>query len=135
MPRLIAASGGLVLFAAAAGCSSDAAAKPPIEASDDFPAFAELLNQRLQNGDVDFLVDRMLTQHAVCTEEDLDRQVGRRYDCNEAGEEYDGFQYGIWATDCCPLLRHADVEEILRVSFSRVRPGAGDNLGNGQFTV
>lgn len=128
---LVVAGCGLLLLACAEKSSSDSV----VESSEDFPEFAGTLDRHLQDGDMDFLIDRMLTQHAVCTEADLDRQVGARYDCDEVGEEYDGFSYGIWATDCCPLLRRSKIEEILRQTFAGVRPDVRDDFGGGRFSI
>ena len=128
---LVVAGCGLMLLACAEKSSSDSV----VESSEDFPEFAGTLDRHLQDGDMDFLIDRMLTQHAVCTEADLDRQVGARYDCDEVGEEYDGFSYGIWATDCCPLLRRSKIEEILRQTFAGVRPDVRDDFGGGVDAV
>jgi hypothetical protein len=132
---LVAPSCALLLFAGVVGCSGGSAPSTAVESSEDFPAFAALLDAHLRDGEVDFLVDRMLTQHVLCTEADLDRQVGARYDCHDVGEEYDGFSYGAWATDGRPLLRRATVEEFLRQTFAGVRPDIRDNFGEGRFTV
>ena len=133
--RLVALSCGLLWFWGVLGCTGGSASDARVESSEDFPPFAALLDKHLRDGDVDFLIDRMLTRHAVCTEADLDRQVGARYDCHEVGEEYDGLSYGIWATDCCPLLRRDEVEENLRQTFQAIQPDVRDDLGWGQFNV
>lgn len=133
---------GLVLAATFVACGDDkgdarTATVPgstPAEDPATFRAFVELVDSRLQSGDVSLLTERMVTERVVCRAEDITPEVGNEYPCDQVGQTYDGFDWGAWGSHGIVLPVDEAVGIIDQLPLDVV-DDASDRFGNSSLRV
>lgn len=100
----------------------------------DFRAFVRILDGDLRSGDMTLITTRMLTKHVVCAERDLTPEAGNPNRCQQVGEEYDGVQWGQWASEG-QLKPVADAVDWFNALPAQVAVGASDPYGNALWQV
>ena len=133
---------GLVLAATFVACGDDkgdarTATVPgstPAEDPATFRAFVELVDSRLQSGDVSLLTERMVTERVVCRAEDITPEVGNEYQCQQVGQTYDGFDWGAWGSHGIVLPVDKAVAMIDQLPLDVVND-ASDRFGNSSLRV
>lgn len=106
----------------------------PAEDPATFRAFVELVDSRLQSGDVSLLTERMVTERVVCRAEDITPEVGNEYQCQQVGQTYDGFDWGAWGSHGIVLPVDKAVAMIDQLPLDVVND-ASDRFGNSSLRV
>jgi hypothetical protein len=103
------------------------------EEDEAFLQFARDLDQALQQGQVDFLIDRLHAPLYTCRPEDLEPRPGSAA-CEFAGQQFHAFELARWRSHgaLAPVQR---TEAQLRSFIESVLPAEEDQYGSGQPRV
>lgn len=106
---------------------------PERPGDDGFRAFASSVDRALQQGDIAFFAQRLLTTHVVCTEEQVPPEVGDPA-CDYVGQEFDGLLLGHWRGHGTLAPAEATLQRIRRLT-QEDSPDTADAFGGGGARV
>jgi DNA-binding CsgD family transcriptional regulator len=120
---------------AAPGLETPVAQTPTAEPAGEqgFRQFAATLDAALRQGDIDVIINRLLTVSYTCTQADFGEGAGRPA-CDFVGQQFEGFEFSHWRSEGS-LSPVTNTETFLRKFRDDVVVGQQDQYGPGQAQV
>lgn len=99
-----------------------------------FRAFAPRIDLLFAGRNVAAVLDRMLTESIVCTEEDVANAGPGEPACTAEGQAFEGFPVGAWRSEGA-ILPITDAVIDLSRAFATFQPQATDDFGDGNVRL